>query len=55
MARLHKVTTELNIGLDRAVEFLGKKGFEVVANPNTKITDEQEMLLRQAFGADSGN
>ncbi len=52
MARLHKVTTELNIGLDRAVEFLGKKGFEVVANPNTKITDEQEMLLRQAFGAD---
>ncbi len=52
MARLHKVTTELNIGLDRAVEFLEKKGFEVVANPNTKITDEQEMLLRQAFGAD---
>ena len=40
--RLNKVTRDLNVGITTAVEFLQKKGFTVEANPNTKITDEQD-------------
>jgi translation initiation factor IF-2 len=52
MARLHKVIAELNISVDRAVEFLEKKGFKIEASPNTKITEEQEMLLFQEYSTD---
>jgi translation initiation factor IF-2 len=38
--RLNKVLRELNISLDRAVEFLNQKGIEVDARPTTKITTE---------------
>ncbi|MDX5325638.1 MAG: translation initiation factor IF-2 [Bacteroidota bacterium] len=50
--RLSKIIKELNISLDRAVEFLAEKGHEVVRNPNTKIDDEQHDLLLGAFAAD---
>ena len=50
--RLNKVTRDLNVGINTAVEFLRKKGFEVEENPNAKITDEQFDLLRQEFSND---
>ena len=53
--RLNKVTKEFNIGLQTAVEFLQKKGFdEVQANPNYKITEEQYSLLQNEFSSDKG-
>ena len=36
--RLNKVLRELNISLDRAVEFLNQKDIEVDARPTKKIT-----------------
>jgi translation initiation factor IF-2 len=50
--RLSKVLNELNISLDRAVEFLAGKGHEIENNRNTKITDDQYDLLVKAFEQD---
>lgn len=36
--RLNKVLRELNISLDRAVEFLDSKGVEIEKRPTTKIS-----------------
>ena len=48
---LLKTAKELNIGLSTAVEFLGKRGFEVEARPNTKLTDEMyDVLLKEYQG-----
>jgi translation initiation factor IF-2 len=52
MARLGKAIRPLNIGLSTAVEFLQKKGFSIEADPNLKITDEQEQLLISEFNKD---
>ena len=53
--RLNKVTKEFNIGLQTAVEFLQKKGFnDIEANPNYKITEEQYAALQKAFSSDKG-
>ena len=54
--RLNKVLTELNIGLQTAVEFLkNEKNLGEIkddANMNTKITDEQYRALVQKFKGD---
>src|SRR5690554_2621972 len=50
--RLSQVLREFNISLDRAVEFLGSKGFEVEANPNTKVTGEEYEVLFEEFETD---
>lgn len=50
--RLNKVLAELNISLDRAVEYLNSHGFEVEARPTTKISDKEYELLCDAFQAD---
>ena len=50
--RLNKVTRDLNVGIATAVEFLQKKGFEIEANPNTKITEEQYAALVKEFSKD---
>lgn len=50
--RLNKVTRDLNVGITTAVEFLQKKGFAVVANPNTRITEEQFDMLKKEFSTD---
>ena len=53
--RLSKVTKECNVGLQTAVEFLNKKGFDDIdMNPNTKISDEQYELLLKEFKSDKG-
>lgn len=50
--RLNKVIKEFNVGLQTVVDFLGKKGFEVEAAPNTKLTDEQYDLVKSEFRSD---
>ncbi len=50
--RLSQVLREFNISLDRAVEFLGSKGFVVDASPNTKITGEEYEVLFEEFETD---
>lgn len=50
--RLNKVIRELNVGIERVVDFLREKGFDVKANPNEKISDEQYEMLKEKFGDD---
>ena len=50
--RLNKVLRELNISLDRAVEFLNQKGIEIDARPTTKITTEVYTTLLDEFEKD---
>ncbi|WP_299106483.1 translation initiation factor IF-2 [uncultured Tenacibaculum sp.] len=50
--RLNKVLRELNISLDRAVEHLEKKGFEIEARPTTKISDKEYQVLLDGFQTD---
>ena len=50
--RLNKVLRELNISLDRAVEFLASKGHEIEARPTTKISDEVYQILQDEFETD---
>ncbi|TMU54390.1 translation initiation factor IF-2 [Flagellimonas algicola] len=50
--RLNKVLRELNISLDRAVEYLASAGHDVEARPTTKITDEVYQVLLDEFQTD---
>ena len=51
--RLNKVLRELNISLDRAVEYLAKKGHEIEARPTTKISGEVYQVLLDGFQTDA--
>ena len=51
--RLNKVLRELNISLDRAVDFLETKNVEIEKRPTTKITSEVYDLLAGEFQTDS--
>ncbi|ASV29501.1 translation initiation factor IF-2 [Maribacter cobaltidurans] len=50
--RLNKVLRELNISLDRAVDYLNSKGHDVDARPTTKISDEVYQVLLDEFQTD---
>ena len=50
--RLNKVLREFNISLDRAVEFLSSKGYEVESRPTTKISNEEYQILFDEFQTD---
>lgn len=50
--RLNKVLRELNISLDRAVDYLNSKGHEVEARPTTKISNEVYQVLLDEFQTD---
>ena len=53
--RLNKVTKEFNIGLQTAVDFLRKNGYDdVEVSPNSKITEQQYELLQKEFSSDKG-
>ncbi|BCY28127.1 translation initiation factor IF-2 [Flavobacterium okayamense] len=52
--RINKVLRELNISLDRAVDFLKEKGHEIESSPNAKISDEEYVVLCNQFSADKG-
>ncbi len=49
---LLKAAKELNIGIGTAVEFLGKKGFDVEAKPTTKLTADMYNVLSREFQGD---
>ncbi len=51
--RLNKVLRELNISLDRAVEYLDSKGIEIEKRPTTKISEEVHHLLQDEFETDA--
>ena len=51
--RLNKVLRELNISLDRAVDFLKEKGYDVEARPTTKISAEVYEVLSDQFQTDA--
>ncbi|UGS21414.1 translation initiation factor IF-2 [Flavobacterium cyclinae] len=53
--RINKVLRELNISLDRAVDFLKEKGHEIESSPNAKISQEEYKVLCGQFSADKGN
>lgn len=48
--RISKVVKEFNIGIATLTEFLKKKGFEVEASPNSKISQEAYDLAQKEFG-----
>lgn len=51
--RLNKVLKELNVSIDRVVDFLGEKGIQVDRSPNTKIDQEIYSLLIKQFQSDA--
>lgn len=51
--RLNKVLRELNISIDRAVDFLESKGVEIEKSPNTKISEEVYAILSDEFQTDA--
>ena len=51
--RLNKVLRELNISLDRAVEYLAKNGHEIEARPTTKISGDIYQVLQDGFETDA--
>ncbi|MDP4730096.1 MAG: translation initiation factor IF-2, partial [Schleiferiaceae bacterium] len=53
--RISKVLSELNIGLDTAVDFLATKAQEVDRNRNAKIDQAQYDLLTQQFATDKSS
>jgi translation initiation factor IF-2 len=53
--RINKVLRELNISLERAVDYLKDKGIAVEANPNAKISNEIYNVLCGQFAGDKGN
>ncbi|OYQ36378.1 translation initiation factor IF-2 [Flavobacterium cyanobacteriorum] len=50
--RINKVLRELNISLERAVDFLKDKGHTIDASPNAKISTEEYNILFNQFSAD---
>jgi translation initiation factor IF-2 len=53
--RINKVLRELNISLERAVDYLKDKGIAIEASPNTKISEEVYNTLCNQFAGDRGN
>ena len=53
--RINKVLRELNISLERAVDYLKDKGIAIESNPNTKISDDVYNVLCDQFAGDKGN
>jgi translation initiation factor IF-2 len=51
--RLNKVLRELNISLDRAVEYLANNGHQIEARPTTKISSEIYQVLQDGFETDA--
>ena len=49
--RLQQAAKDLNIGMDRVVEALAKKGIQVDNKPTTKLTGEQVGLLEKEFAS----
>lgn len=50
--RLSKAAREFNIGVTTIVEFLGKRGVSIKADPNFKLTQEMYGLLTKEFATE---
>ncbi|MFO7935763.1 MAG: translation initiation factor IF-2 [Bacteroidales bacterium] len=50
--RLSKIAREFNVGINTIVDFLGKKGYEIDSNPNTKVDPELYDLLVEEYSSD---
>jgi len=50
--RLSKIAREFNVGINTIVDFLGKKGYEINSNPNTKVDPELYDLLIEEYSTD---
>ena len=50
--RLNKLIRQFNVGLDDLVDFLNRKGADVEASPNAKVSDEYLPDLEKQFGKD---
>lgn len=48
--RINKVLRELNISLDRAVDYLKDKGYEIESSPNAKINQVEYTILVNRYG-----
>ena len=53
--RINKVLGELNISLERAVDYLKDKGISIDSNPNAKISQNELNILKNQFAGDKGN
>ncbi|CDF77931.1 translation initiation factor 2 [Formosa agariphila KMM 3901] len=53
ITRLNKVLRELNISIDRAVDFLESKGIDIDKRPTTKISSEVYKVLSDEFQTDA--
>ena len=53
--RLNKVLRELNISIDRAIDFLESKGHQIEKRPTSKISEEIYELLCGEFQTDAEN
>ena len=51
--RILKVARELNIGFERAIEYLSTKGEKVEKNPNAKLNEAQYRIILKEFGGDT--
>ncbi len=49
VVRLSKAAREFNISIDSVIEFLGKNGFAIDRNPNTKLDPQMYELLFNEF------
>ncbi len=49
---LLKAAKELNIGIGTAVDYLGKKGFDVESKPSTKLSPDMYAVLLKEFQGD---
>ncbi|MBF9223250.1 translation initiation factor IF-2 [Hymenobacter ruricola] len=49
--RLQQAAKDLNVGMDRVVEALARKGIQVENKPTTKLTGEQVASLEKEFAA----
>jgi translation initiation factor IF-2 len=50
--RLSKAAREFNVGISTIVEFLGKKGYEIDSNPNSKLDPDLYELLEEEYSID---
>jgi len=50
--RLSKAAREFNVGISTIVEYLGKKGYKIDSNPNTKVGPEMYDLLVEEYSTD---
>jgi translation initiation factor IF-2 len=50
--RLRKAASEFNVGTSTITELLSKKGYDVVNNPNTKLTPEMYSIVVKEFQAE---